>query len=127
MPIVDTSDHRLLAYRQRLVIFLVVVFMFAVVSIRTEIQQDAITSQQRTIASQSHQLSVTNARLADTQYHECLIRNESARNLNKILDAIIVAVKTTPGLSAAERTKRVALYSSAKSSIFDCGKDPAKP
>lgn len=104
-------------YHQRLVIFFVVVFAFGLISVRTEIQQHQTNVQQRQIAA-------TNVRLADTQYRECLLRNESAKNLNGILDAIIVAVKTTKGLPEAEKTKRIGYYQRAKSRFFDCGQDP---
>lgn len=119
MPLSTDEErrHHLLAYRQRLVIFFVVVFAFGVVSIRTEVQQQRMNSQQR-------QITAANTRIADTQFRECLLRNESAENLNGILDAIISAVKTAPGLSAAERERRIRAYEGAKSRTFDCGEDP---
>jgi hypothetical protein len=119
MPLTSDRERALhnRAYHQRLVMFFVVVFAFSVVSIRTEFQNQRMNEQQ-------HALEVTNLKIADTQYRECLTRNESARNLNRILDAIVSAVHTAPGLSAAERERRIALYVSAKSNVFDCGKDP---
>lgn len=111
------TPHQLRAYRQRLVIFFVVVFAFGVVSIRTEIQQGRIDVQQQ-------QIRENNFHIADTQHRECLLRNESAVNLNRILDVIISAVKTSPGLTDAERLRRITLYQNAKSRIFDCGERP---
>ena len=122
MPLSTDEERRThrLAYQQRLVLFCVVVFAFGVVSIRTEYQQQRLNSQQQ-------QIEAANTRIADAQYRECLIRNESTANLNKVLDTIIVAVKTaplTPAFSQQEKDRRIALYTNAKGRLADCGKDP---
>lgn len=123
MSPLTTDDERRThpgAYHQRLVIFFVVVFAFSLVSIRTEYQQHRINEQQR-------QITATNLHIAQSQYRECLARNTSARNINKILDALVVAVKTSPQLPATERQRRVLFYESVRSEVVDCGKDPSKP
>lgn len=119
MPLSTDAERKgRLAYRQRLVLFFAVVFAFSVVSIRTEVQQQRLNEQ-------AHQIAQANARVADTQYRECLLRNESANNLNGILDAIITAVQTSKGISEAEKNRRIGFYQHAKSRVFDCGKDPS--
>lgn len=116
----ERSRRQTMAYRQRLVLFFVVVFAFGLVTVRTEIQQQRINDA-------LHQSQIANSRVADNQYRECLIRNESTANLNKILDTIISAVRQAPlapGFDEAERQRRIALYQNAKGALVDCGKDP---
>ena len=110
---VDPALHGVLVERRRrsdrraLVLFLLVVAVFVIQTTRIEVQQ--------------HQIEHTNARLAAQAYHDCQVRNESATDLNRVLDSIIKAVREAPDLTAAEKAQRVAIYDGAKQGQVDCG------
>lgn len=93
-----------------LVIFLVVVAAFIAQSVRIEAQQ--------------HSIEATNHQITRQAYRDCQVRNQSAADLNTVLDTITVSVRTNPLLSAAEKAQRVATYQGAKQGIVNCGRRP---
>ncbi len=90
---------------QPLVLFLVVVFAFSVISIRSEIQQRSL--ERRVV-------------------QECEIRNEATRKINNLIDIIITSIKTNTTLTAAEKTSRLALYETAKGDLVNCSDEAKK-
>jgi hypothetical protein len=106
MPFEGLEQKRRQGDRRMLVIFAVVVFAFTVQSFRLE--------------TQNHTIAATNRRISATQHRDCLARNDSARRFNRVLDTIIGTVRSTPGLTQAERDRRVDIYTNAKARVVNC-------
>ena len=79
---------------------------FLTVSYRTEVQQDQIKA-----AAQADRVSA---------FNQCRLVNNNALALNRFLDRVIMAVQTSPTLTAAEKAARTREYRDIKQTLPVC-------
>lgn len=115
----NEQAHKRSTRRER-VIYAIIVIGLLLGSYWLDNQQDQLAATNTKVAHNSE-------RLEDQQYEQCIIANNNAVALNKTLDQIITAVRTSPDLSEAQKKERIAFYEATKSKIPVCGDKPIRP
>jgi hypothetical protein len=92
--------------RRSYLISAAIVFVFALLAVRTEIQQ--------------RQTSFNSDQIARTQYEQCVTRRQATLKQNGLIDVEIAAEKREP----APDMRRVRDLENSKGGISDCGRRP---
>lgn len=93
--------------------FLLLAFLFQVQQAQQDATFDRQMVNQRIIAD-------SQAAITRNQVNLCMARNTASASHNDLIDELVSSVRSTPTLTAKERTDRIDRYNAAKIELLTC-------